>query len=32
MNKGPQTAAEWAAVAQRLQLGALDGAVRTLET
>ena len=32
MNKSPKTEAEWAAVAQRLQLDALNGAFRTLET
>ena len=32
MNKSPKTEAEWAAVAQRLQLDALNGALRTLET
>ena len=32
MNKSPQTEAEWAAVAQRLQLDALRGALRTLES
>ena len=32
MNKSPQTEAEWAAVAQRLQLDALNGALRTLES
>jgi len=32
MNKSPQTEAEWATVAQRLQLDALNGALRTLET
>ena len=32
MNKSTKTEAEWAAVAQRLQLDALNGALRTLES
>ncbi|MCY4647941.1 MAG: hypothetical protein OXE73_13830 [Gammaproteobacteria bacterium] len=32
MNKSTKTEAEWAAVAQRLQLDALSGALRTLES